>query len=100
MLLPRSLGPLHDEMVLGQDGLGFATRGSSLIAFDVVGGKELWRWNSDTTGIEVFGALANGGCMVQTPAALVEVDSATKAIEIFKGRAMADWHGQLYRKDN
>ena len=100
LLLPRSLGPLHDEMVLGENGLGFATRGSSLIAFDVVGGKELWRWNSDTPGIEVFGALANGGCMVQTPAALVEVDSATKAIEIFKGRAMADWHGQLYRKNN
>ena len=99
-MLPQSVGPLHDDMVLGQDGLGFATRGGSLIAFDVVGGKELWRWNSDTSGIEVFAALANGGCVVQTPVALVEVDSATESKEILKSKAMLDWHGQLYQKDN
>jgi hypothetical protein len=38
--------------------------------------------------------------MIQTPAALVEVDSATDSKEIFKGQAMVDWRGQLFRKHN
>jgi hypothetical protein len=98
--LPKAAGRLHDDMVLGEDDRGFATRGGFLIAFNVRDGKEIWRWNSNTTDIEVFAALANGGCMVQTPSALVEVQSANESKEVFQGKAMLDWHGQLYRKDN
>jgi outer membrane protein assembly factor BamB len=96
--LPKYAGPLHDEMVLGERELGFATRGGFLIAFNVKTGKEIWTWDSYTPGIEVFAALANGGCMVQTPTALVEVDSATESKEIAKGKAMMDWRGQMYIK--
>jgi len=96
--LPKYAGPLHDEMVLGEHELGFATRGGFLIAFNVKTGKEIWTWDSNTPGIEVFAALANGGCMVQTPTALVEVDSATESKEIAKGKAMMDWRGQMYIK--
>lgn len=97
--LPAYEGPLHDEMVLGEIN-GFLTRGSLLIAFSIADGKEAWRWDSHTSGIEVFAALANGGCMVQTPEALVEVDSPTDMKEIFKGKAVLDWRGQLFRKSN
>jgi hypothetical protein len=38
--------------------------------------------------------------LVQTPGALVEVDSATESKEILKGKAMMDWQGQVYRKGN
>lgn len=96
--LPKYAGPLHDEMVLGEDERGFATRGGLLLAFNVRTGKELWTWDASVPGIEVFAALANGGCMVQTPTALVEVDSATESKEIAKGKAMVDWHGQMYIK--
>jgi hypothetical protein len=98
--LPKNNGPLHDEMVLGEDDQGFATRGRLLLAFNVREGKELWRWDAKTTGIEVFAALANGGCAVQTTAALVEVDSATESKEIAKGKAMMDWQGKMYMKHN
>jgi len=98
--LPQYDGPLKDEMVLGENDRGFATRGSVLIAFNVPDGKELWRWDAHTTGIEVFAALANGGCLVQTPEALVQVNNATESAEVFKGKAMMDWQGQLYRKSN
>ena len=97
--LPAYEGPLHDEMVLGEIN-AFVTRGSLLIAFSIADGKEAWRWDSHTSGIEVFAALANGGCMVQTPEALVEVDSPTEMKEIFKGKAVLDWRGQLFRKSN
>lgn len=100
LLLPRYDGPLRDEMVLGQDNRGFATRGSLLIAFSVETGSELWRWDSGVPDIGVFAALANGGCLVQTATALVEVDSASEAKEIFKGKAMMDWQGQLFRKSD
>ena len=96
--LPHYEGPLKDEMVLGENERGFLTRGSILIAFSVQDGKEIWRWDSHTLGIEVFAALANGGCAVQTPTALVQVDNSTDSKEIFKGKAMIDWQGHLYRK--
>jgi outer membrane protein assembly factor BamB len=96
--LPRYVGPLRDEMVLGEDGVGFATRGSLLLAFDVRTGREMWRWDSNTPDIEVFAALANGGCLVQTPTALVEVDNANESKEVLQGKAMMGWNGQLYRK--
>ena len=87
-------------MVLGQDDVGFAVRGGMLIAFDVRDGKELWSWASGTPEIEVFAALANGGCAVQTPTALVEVDNATQWKEIVKGKAMMDWQGQMFVQQN
>lgn len=98
--LPKNDGPLHDEMVLGQDDQGFAARGGLLIVFNVRDGKELWRWDSHTSGIEVYAALANRSCLVQTPTALVEVQNATSSKEVLKGRAMLDWQGQLFRKNN
>lgn len=100
LLLPPYEGARHDDMVLGEGNRGFATRGGVLIAFSVTAGKETWRWDSHISDIQVFAALANGGCMVQTPTALVEVDGSTEAKEIFKGRAAVDWHGQLFRKEN
>jgi outer membrane protein assembly factor BamB len=98
--LPKYAGPLHDGMVLGQDDVGFTARGGMLIAFDVRDGKELWNWASGTPEIEVFAALANGGCAVQTPTALVEVDNATQWKEIVKGKAMMDWQSQMFVQQN
>jgi hypothetical protein len=98
--LPKYVGSLHDEMVLGEDDIGFATRGSLLIAFNVRMGKEIWRWDSNTPEIKVFAALANGGCLVQTPTALVEVENANKSKEVLQGQAMMGWQGQMYLKHN
>jgi hypothetical protein len=36
----------------------------------------------------------------QTPTALVEVDSAADAKEVFKGKAVVDWRGQLFRQSD
>lgn len=98
LLLPSYEGDSHDEMVLGENNVGFTTRGSKLVAFDVNNGTELWRWDSGVAGIEVFAALADGGCLVQTPKALVNVHNAHQAQQMFEGHAMMDWHGQIYRK--
>jgi outer membrane protein assembly factor BamB len=97
-LLPKYKGKLHDGMVLGQNNVfAFATRGGTLVAFNVQDGKELWRWDS-AQEIEVFVALANGGCMVQTPTAVVEVENATTSKKYMDGRVMMDWQGHVYRK--
>ncbi len=96
--LPSYQGALHDGMVLGENNVGFTTRGTKLIAFDVNNGGELWRWDGGVSGIEVFAALADGGCLVQSPQALINVHSANEAQEMFKGHATIDWHGQIYRK--
>ena len=99
--LPHYTGALHDGMVIREDEVAFATRGGILIAFNLLTGKELWRWDSQTTEISVFAALANGDCLVQTPTALVEVTDSTHSKEIAKGKAMIDWHGQIYmQRDN
>jgi hypothetical protein len=98
--LPKYGGLLHDDMVLGEHEVGFATRGSVLIAFNVRDGKEIWHWDSNTSGIKVFAALANGHCLVQTPNALVEVEDGHRATEVFQGEAKTDWQGQIYRKHN
>jgi hypothetical protein len=99
--LPHYAGALHDGMVIGENDVAFATRGGILIAFNVRTGKELWRWDSNTTEISVFAALANGDCLVQTPTALVEVTTSTQSKEIAKGKAMIDWHNQIYiQRDN
>lgn len=97
--LPKYSGPLRDDMVIGNDDTGFATRGGTLIAFNVRTGKELWRWDSHTVEITVFAALADGGCAVQTPTDLVEVIDGVEAREIMKGKAMMSWNGQMYRKN-
>jgi outer membrane protein assembly factor BamB len=96
--LPRYSGARKDDMVIGEDNVAFATRGSFLIAFSLVSGKELWRWQSDESDISVFAALAHGACLVQTPTVLVEVASSTKAKTVFNGKAMMDWRGNMYRK--
>ena len=96
--MPAYDGPLKDSMVLGENSRGFTTRGSLLIAFDVGEGKESWRWDAGVRGVEVFAALADGGCLVQTPDALVHVRDAAHAIEVMKGQAMMGWNGQIYLK--
>ena len=98
--LPKYDGRLQDEMVLGENDQGFATRGGTLIAFNVPDGKEIWRWDSHTPEITVFAALAGGACAVQTPAALVAVKSPSEATELLKGQVMLDWQGQMFRKHN
>ena len=98
--LPKYSGSLKDDMVIGEENVAFATRGSFLIAFSLVSGKELWRWESVEPEISVFAALANGACLVQTPTVLMEVASSTKAKEVFRGKAMMDWQGHMYRKHN
>ena len=100
LALPEYQGTLHDGMVLGEDERGYASRGNLLIAFNVRKGKELWRWEASSPEIEVFAALANGGCAVQTATALVEVDNAATAKELAKGKAMMDWQGHMYIKHN
>ena len=87
-------------MVIGENDVAFATRGGLWIAFNVRTGKELWRWDSKAPEITVFAALANGGCMVQHPATVVEVDNSTTSKEVLKGKAMLDWQGRLFRKDD
>jgi hypothetical protein len=96
--LPAYLGPLKDEMVLGENDRGFATRGSVLFAFDVRQGTESWRHDTHVYGIEVLAALADGGCLVQTPVALVNVHDAEHAVELMKGKAMMGWNGEMYVK--
>ncbi len=96
--LPKYSGARKDDMVIGEDNVAFATRGNLLIAFSLISGKELWRWQSDESDIGVFAALANGACLVQTPTVLVEVASSTKAKTVFHGQAMMDWLGNMYRK--
>lgn len=96
--LPNSTGRLEDEMVIGKDEVGFATRSGTLYAFQVADGKQLWQWRSNTPEITVFAALANGDCIVQTPSALVEVQDDGSAKELGKGHFMLDWRGQVFRK--
>lgn len=98
LLLPSYVGESRDGIVLGENNVGFTTRGSKLVAFDVNSGAELWRWDAGLPGIEVFAALADGSCLVQTPKAVVNVHSANQAAQMFEGHAMMDWHGQIYRK--
>jgi hypothetical protein len=98
--MPKYAGPLKDGMVLGENDTGFATRGGTLIAFHVPDGKEMWRWDSHTPQIEVVAALAGGACAVQTPTAVVKVDSATESTEMLEGHVMMDWLGHMYRKHN
>jgi hypothetical protein len=96
--IPAYEGPLHDEMVLGEQGQGFATRGGVLIAFNVQEGKELWRWDSKGEELEVVAALADGSCLVQSPTAVFKVDNAATFHEVMKGQIMIDWQGKMYRK--
>lgn len=99
--LPAFRGPLHDAMVLGDGNAeAFATRGGLLVAFGVAEGKESWRWDSNTDGIEVVAALANGSCLVQTPTEAVKVDNATTSAVVLRGRIMIDWQGKMYTKHN
>jgi outer membrane protein assembly factor BamB len=98
--LPQYAGPLRDEMVIGENDVAFATRGGSLIAFDIGTGKPLWTWDSRTPEISVVMALANGGCAVQTPTALVEVENATTSKELMKGKVLMDWLGNMYTTHN
>ena len=44
-------GPFHDEMGLGQDNAGSATRGGFLIAFSQQDDSELWGWDSHTVAV-------------------------------------------------
>lgn len=76
--LPRYVGQLHDEMVLGKQDLGFATRGGTLVAFNVQNGSEAWRWNSGFPEVKINMATAGGRCIVDTPEGLVLVEQGIK----------------------
>jgi outer membrane protein assembly factor BamB len=97
--VPLSTGRENDEMVIASNELGYATRAGILIAFNVTTGKDLWHWDSKTQEITVFAALANGGCVVQTPTELVEVDSSTNWKVLAKGKYTMDWSGNMLRYD-
>jgi outer membrane protein assembly factor BamB len=88
--LPKYAGPLHDEMVLGEQDLGFATRGGMLIAFNVRDGSEVWRWDSGVRSITINMATAGGGCAVDTPEGLVLVEEGVKK------RVLAPPGSQMY----
>jgi hypothetical protein len=77
-LLPRYVGELDDEMVLGEQDLGFASRGGTLVAFNVKDGTEVWRWNSGIPEVKIIMATAGGGCAVDTPQGLVLVEEGIK----------------------
>lgn len=95
--LPSFSGALRDEMVIGEKNVGFATRGSLLVAVDLQKGTDLWSWDSHEPGISVFAALADGGCLVQTPTALVEVKDGAEVRELMKGKGMITWTGRILR---
>ena len=96
----KAPGTVRVTAVLGEKDLGFTTRGCLLIAFNTREGKELWRWDARVRGVEVFAALADGSCLVQTPTALVAVHGPAEAREVMKGKALMGWNGQIYRKHN
>jgi outer membrane protein assembly factor BamB len=76
--LPKYSGPLHDEMVLGENDAGFVTRGSVLVAFDVKDGREMWHWDSGGPEVKIRMATAGGGCVVDTPEGLLLIENGTK----------------------
>jgi len=76
--LPKYSGKLHDEMVLGEQDLGFATRGSVLIAFNVRDGSEVWRWNSGIGELQINMATGGGGCAVETPEGMILVEDGER----------------------
>lgn len=88
--LPGYSGTLHDEMVLGEQELGFATRGSQLVAFKVREGNEVWRWNSGEPGLQINMATAGGGCIVETTEGLVLIEEGVKK------QLMAPPHSDIY----
>ncbi len=63
--LPQYKGKLHDEMVLGGEESGFATRGNIIVKFNVRTGAELWEREMNGP-LEIVAALADGGVMVRT----------------------------------
>lgn len=93
-LMPKNDGPLHDDMVLGENEVGFATRGGVLVAFDVRTGKEQWRWDSNTPEISVYTAASDGGCVVKTPAGMVLVKNPTETKDLMEGHATLNWQGR------
>jgi hypothetical protein len=76
--MPNYSGTLHDGMVLGEQDLVFATRGSMLIAFSVLNGRPAWDWDSGVPDIEGLMAVAGGGCEVDTSEGIVLVERGVK----------------------
>jgi hypothetical protein len=85
-------------MVIGEHDIAFATRGGTLIAFNLRTGKETWEWDSGTPEISVIAALANGACMVKIPSGMADVNRGVKTREMtMDGTPVMDWHGNFYR---
>jgi len=97
LALPRRDGPVHDDMVLGEHELGFATRGGVLVAFNVRSGRELWRWDSNTPEVSVYMATGDGGCVIKTPKGMVLVENEASARQLIQRNATVNWQGQWYR---
>ncbi|MCU1270914.1 MAG: hypothetical protein JWN74_2208 [Acidobacteriaceae bacterium] len=96
--LPSYSGPLHDDMVIGENDIAFATRGGNLIAFSLHTGKEVWEWDSKTPEISVFAALANGACVVKTPSGMAEVNHGVKIKDMaMDGVPVLGWQGDFYQ---
>jgi outer membrane protein assembly factor BamB len=96
--LPSYSGVLHDDMVIGENDIAFATRGGNLIAFSLHTGKEVWEWDSKTPEISVFAALANGACVVKTPTGMAEVNHGAKTKDMgMDGVPVLGWQGDFYQ---
>lgn len=97
--LPKYTGALHDDMVLGEQELAFAARGSMLLAFNARDGKEVWRWDSGKPDIEVNMATAGGGCVVSTLDGLVLVEDGLKS-QIIAPRGSDMYTGGRFIQDD
>ncbi len=64
--LPAYKGSRHDEMVLGEDDQGFATRGGTVISFSLTTGAELWRYDTEAPEIKIVMATDDGGIVLNT----------------------------------
>ena len=96
--LPSYSGALHDDMVIGENDIAFATRGGNLIAFSLHTGKEVWEWDSKTPEISVIAALANGACVVKTPTGMAEVNHGVKTKDMaMDGAPVLGWQGDFYQ---
>jgi hypothetical protein len=63
---PVSVTPpgLRSTMLLGEDNLGYTTRGRTVFAFNTETGAEIWRWTSLVSNVFACAALKNSEVMV------------------------------------
>jgi outer membrane protein assembly factor BamB len=69
-VLYRSQVPLgsdgaHSVTLLGEDRIGFTSRGKTVIAFDQDTGQEKWRWQGKSGSVLLYAALKDAAVLVQ-----------------------------------